>query len=127
MHNIKMFRLKTGDDIIAEVINEDGFTYRIKEPMAVEMTTDPKSDKDYCNMYAWLPDQILAINEVTLDRNDILFEMIPSEDFFEFYENQLHKLSVQNEIKDKVSSMSDTELRNMFQLFQLNSEQHKLH
>jgi hypothetical protein len=122
-----MFRLKTGDDIIAEVINEDGFTYRIKEPMAVEMTTDPKSDKDYCNMYAWLPDQILAINEVTLDRNDILFEMIPSEDFFEFYENQLHKLSVQNEIKDKVSSMSDTELRNMFQLFQLNSEQHKLH
>jgi hypothetical protein len=122
-----MFRLKTGDDIIAEVINEDGFTYRIKEPMAVEMTTDPKSDKDYCNMYAWLPDQILAINEVTLDRNDILFEMIPSEDFFEFYENQLHKLSVQNEIKDKASSMSDTELRNMFQLFQLNSEQHKLH
>jgi len=127
MHNIKMFRLKSGVDIIAEVINEDGFTFKIKEPLVVELSTDSKTDKDYCNMYAWLPYQILASNEVTLDRNDVLFEMIPSEDFFEFYEVQLQKLEIRDELSDKMENMSDKELMKMFQLFQLNPEQHKLH
>lgn len=127
MHNIKMFRLKNGEDIIANILHEDGFTLKLKEPMIVEISTERSDKKDYVSMFHWLPIPILAVNEISIDRNEILFEMIPSEDFFEFYESQLQLLNAREEAKEQISKMNEEELINMWKLFQLNPEQNNLH
>lgn len=122
-----MFRLKNGEDIITNVEDEDGFILKISDPMVVEISTERNDKKEYVSMYHWLPTPILAVNEITIDRNEILFEMIPSEDFFEFYESQLQLLNVREQAKEQISKLNEEELVNMWKLFQLNPEQKNLH
>jgi len=91
MDNIKMVRLQNGEDIIGTISSNTSGVYNVSHPMVVEITS--RNGMPILGMTHWLPVQLVKTNEVTLTDKDILCMIEPSEDFIEYYNNTVEKIS----------------------------------
>ena len=91
MDNIKMVRLQNGEDIIGTISSNTSGVYNVSHPMVVEITS--RNGMPILGMTHWLPVQLVKTNEVTLSDKDILCMIEPSEDFIEYYNNTVEKIS----------------------------------
>ncbi len=91
MDNIKMVRLQNGEDIIGTISSNTSGVYNVSHPMVVEITS--RNGMPILGMTHWLPVQLVKTNEVTLTDKDILCMIEPSEDFIEYYNNTVKKIS----------------------------------
>lgn len=91
MDNIKMVRLQNGEDIIGTISSNTSGVYNVTHPMSVEITS--RNGMPILGMTHWLPVQLVKTNEVTLTDKDILCMIEPSEDFIEYYNNTVEKIS----------------------------------
>jgi hypothetical protein len=107
MNNTKMFRLRSGEDVITQIISETKQTYTFKSPMAIRVRTESRTDKDYVDMHYWLPYQILLKNEIELSKNEIQFEMIPSDSIVEFYDNQIYSMQEKEELREALDTLEN--------------------
>lgn len=91
MDNIKMVRLQNGEDIIGTISSNTSGVYNVSHPMVVEITS--RNGMPILGMTHWLPVQLVKTNEVILTDKDILCMIEPSEDFIEYYNNTVEKIS----------------------------------
>lgn len=86
-----MVRLQNGEDIIGTISSNTSGVYNVTHPMSVEITS--RNGMPILGMTHWLPVQLVKTNEVTLTDKDILCMIEPSEDFIEYYNNTVEKIS----------------------------------
>ena len=108
MNSIKIVRLYSGEDIIATVeeLVKDEFLF--SEPMFFEV--DSRSSKTHILMSHYLPIQLVAKNEVVINKKDIQFMTNPTEEFLEYYSNSVEKLKNLFSLRDEVDQVVDDEL-----------------
>lgn len=90
IEDIKIIRLKNGDDIIGIVTTIDNHRINIQYPMIIDII-DSATKQAYI-MTSWLSHQIFKTNDVNLWDNDILFISDPTELFIEHYNQTVKKL-----------------------------------
>lgn len=89
MNNIKIVRLQSGEDIIAEVI-EDETTVMLIEPMVLIMKRTTQGSVMY--LMPWLPIELVKENCATLYHEDILASFEPNDDMVEYFNNMVDKI-----------------------------------
>jgi hypothetical protein len=82
---IKIVRLKTGEDLVGYYEDIRMGKLIIDNPMKLEFHTDYKSGKQILTMCQWLPDNVCKSNHVELNSHDVLAVLEPTEDFSEYY------------------------------------------
>jgi hypothetical protein len=81
---IKIFRLSSGEDIIAETERKDNLI-KVINPIVFILRNDNKTGSQVVNMTFWLPVSLMEKNQTIIDTRDIIATMDPSVDFAEYY------------------------------------------
>lgn len=105
--NVRILRLKTGDDIICDM-ERDGDSYYINHPMNIWMENNGKMPK-LCMDY-WLPIQVIEDTSVTLKEEDVLTTMIPNSELLEYYLNTIDEMNSVLRAKEIANEMTDEEV-----------------
>lgn len=92
--NLRIIRLKTGDDIMAEVTKEIHATrktikYTLRNPMRVLYIMANGGSTISVAMVEWLFKRVSEDEEVTISEDNVLFEAIPTKSLQEYYWNYL--------------------------------------
>ena len=81
---IKIFRLNSGEDIIAETERKDNL-FKVVNPIVFMLRNDTRSGNQTVSMTFWLPVSLMEKNQTIIDSKDIIAMMDPSADFAEYY------------------------------------------
>lgn len=134
MNNTRIVRLQNGCDIIAAVDEIMEGQYILNSPMEFEIQHN-RAGTAHIVMQSFLPENLVKTNEVMLDKKDIVFITIPSDDFTEYYETQVLEKAESEKEKDisKYDEQLQEEMTNramqiMLEAFEhLNPEEPVLH
>jgi hypothetical protein len=86
-NNIKIVRLQSGEDIMADVIqDEENDTLLLDNPMHIIFKRIP-SGQTIMMMMPWLPIEIIKENNAIVYATDILTIIEPKDDLIEYYGN----------------------------------------
>lgn len=86
-NNIKIVRLQSGEDIIADIISDDdNETMLLENPMHIIFKRVP-TGQTVMMMMPWLPIEIIKENNAILYQTDILTVIEPREDLINYYGN----------------------------------------
>jgi hypothetical protein len=110
IEEIKILRMKTGENIVGYVTDIDDMKFHIRTPMLIDIQTDNQTMKQMFVIRSWLPHQLIISNETTLWMNDVLFTLEPNEEFIEYYTESVYKLErllAMKEIMDYLESEDD--------------------
>jgi len=126
MFSTQIIKLQNGDDLIANVdLSTTGKSYILEEPM--------KFFVDFRNgnalvMQHYLPVQLVKQNSVCIKETDILAILNPDEEFVEYYQHTIEKIKRLMQAKADIAEMSDEEINNIINQFELeNNETGILH
>ena len=109
MNNIKIVRLQSGEDIIANYMeDEENDTVLLDKPMHIILKRLPNG-RSVMMMMPWLPVEIIKDNEAILYMSDILSVFEPREDLIEHYDNVL------NQFEEALNSIEDDDDENDFE------------
>jgi hypothetical protein len=111
-NNIKIVRLKNGEDIIGNLCNKDDGNMDITEPMSVQIV-DQGERRPGLVMSHWLPVQLIKKNEITINSRDVLTMFDPNEEFCEYYSNTVEKLHAVLKVREYTDSLTDEELEDI--------------
>ena len=111
MENIKIVRLKNGEDIVGKITNETLDSCDVIEPMSVGV--EYRGKEAGLVMRHWLPVQLVKRNEITIKHNDVLCVLEPADDFAEYYVNTVEKIHDLLEARNLVDSLDDDEVNNL--------------
>lgn len=95
---IKILRLNTGEDIIANCIDDEANnTIVIGSPMRVVFRRLSESSKTVLIMMPWLPLEIIEEDLAIINYQDIITVVEPKKSFIEYYNNMVdqYKVSLQ--------------------------------
>ena len=87
---IKIVRLKSGEDIIGNLMTLPIDDIQITEPMSVYISN--RGQESGLVMSHWLPVQLIKKNEITLKSCDVLTMFEPNQEFEEYYLNTVEKI-----------------------------------
>ena len=125
MDNVKIVRLKNGEDIIGQ-LTANGSSYDVSEPMSFNL--DFRGKQTGLVMNHWLPIQLIKKNEISLEKQDILCVIEPADDFCEYYVNTIKKIQDLLKAKKIVQDMTDEEINEALEQFEeLNYNGNLLH
>jgi hypothetical protein len=113
-NNIKIVRLKTGEDIIGNLCNKEDGDMDITEPMSVEVV-DQGEHRPGLVMSHWLPIQLIKKNEITINSRDVLTMFDPNEEFCEYYQHAVDKLHAVLKAKEYTDLLSDEEIEQVME------------
>ena len=126
MDNIKIVKLRNGEDLVGTLTSTDIGNYRLEEPMSFEI--DFRHNSSGLIMRHWLPVQLVKKNEIELSQNDILAILEPADDFCEYYWNTVEKIKDLLKAKNLVDEMSDEEIDMIMNEFEdMNNDGYTLH
>ena len=80
---LKLIRLKSGEDIIADVLEDDGSSVKIKEPCVLMPMGDSRGNKIQMGMVPWMP--FSHGQEFTLSHDWIVLLTTPNEEIEDNY------------------------------------------
>lgn len=120
MNQIRMLRLKTGEDIIGTVLDDGAGLYHIREPM--EVSIEYKGKQTGIVMSYWLPVQIVKYNAASLKYNDILTIIDPNDALVEYYETTVEKFHEILKAKEMADAMTDEEMSEAFESIQADKD-----
>jgi hypothetical protein len=107
---VKIIRLKTGEDIIGYVYDISDSKFTINNPMLIDVDIDMKSSQQAFVIKSWMPHQLYKNKEVSIWTNDILFISEPSDVFVEYYEKMIKKIEQYIIAEQFMDEMEDDEL-----------------
>jgi len=110
IEEIKILRLKTGEDIVGYVSDINEMKVHIKTPMTIVIKSDPETMKQVFVIRSWLPHQLIMDNEATLWNNDILLTLEPNSEFIDYYTEsvvELERLITMKEIMDHLKEETE--------------------
>ena len=113
-NNIKIVRLKNGEDIIGNLCNKDDGNLDITEPMSVQIVEEG-NHRPGLVMSHWLPVQLIKKNEITINSRDVLTMFDPNEEFCEYYQNTVDKLHDVMKAREYTDSLSDEEIEEVME------------
>ena len=115
MNQIKILRLQTGLDVVANVcIDFNG--YNLKDPMVVDI--DHSGPRAGLVMHHYLPVQLIKKNTVTMANNSILCEIEPSSEFSEYYESTASKIADLLRAKSVIEELSSDDYGDIMDAFE---------
>jgi len=105
--NIKIVRLQTGEDIMADMIeDEENDTVLLDNPMHIVFKRIP-TGQTVMMMMPWLPIELIKENNAILYTSDILTVIEPKDDLIEYYGNVVVEAQHRMEEQRKFSSLED--------------------
>jgi hypothetical protein len=110
MENIKIVRLKNGEDIVGQLINVND-SYDVIEPMTVDV--EYRGKEPGLVMRHWLPIQLVKHNEINIKQSDVLCVLEPSDDFAEYYVNTVEKIHDLLKARNLVDELDDDEVNDI--------------
>jgi hypothetical protein len=113
---IKILRLKNGEDIVGNISLNDSGMYDIIEPMSVGI--EFRGKEAGLMLEHWLPIQLLKKNQTMISQNDILCFIEPADDFCEYYVNTVEKIRELLKAKNLVDELGDSELDDVMDAFE---------
>jgi hypothetical protein len=120
MNQIRMLRLKTGEDIIGTVLDDGNGLYHINEPM--EVSIEHKGKNTGIVMSYWLPVQIVKYNAASLKYTDILTIIDPNDALVEYYETTVEKFHEILKAKEMADAMTDEEMSEALESIQADKD-----
>ena len=99
MHNVKLIRMQTGEDIMASMFEqEDSDQIQLNDPMRLVFRRMP-TGQTVMMMMPWLPVELIKENSAMIYSSDIITIIEPKETMIQYYD----KL-VERTIKDMADS-----------------------
>ena len=97
MHNVKIIRMQTGEDIMASMIGEEeAETVLLEDPMRLIFRRMP-TGQTVMMMMPWLPVELIKDNNALIYNSDIVTIIDPKESMIEYYENLVIKTLLEME------------------------------
>lgn len=109
MEQVKLIRLKTGEDVISYMEDYETGKVILRSPMAVIVKMDMRTEKQTVLMDHWLPITVIKDNEAVIDTSEILTAIDPSSEFSEYYENAVETLDKIKGVKSNLNESSSNE------------------
>lgn len=102
MHNVKIIRMQTGEDIMASMIGEEEEeTVLLEEPMRLIFRRMP-TGQTVMMMMPWLPVELIKDNNALIYNSDIITIVEPKESMIEYYENLVIKTMLEMEKSEEM-------------------------
>ena len=102
MHNVKIIRMQTGEDIMASMIGEDeAETVLLEDPMRLIFRRMP-TGQTVMMMMPWLPVELIKDNSALVYNSDIITIVDPKESMVEYYENLVIKTMLEMEKSEEM-------------------------
>ena len=106
---IKFFKLKSGDNLISFVLEENETSFVLKRPIVVEIENDLNSGRQIIDAREWIPPLICTVDQISLSKDRIEFSSEVQDHFKPNYKNAVEFLySV--EPKEKVNNSSNSSI-----------------
>jgi len=97
MHNVKIIRMQTGEDIMASMIGEEEEeTVLLADPMRLIYRRMP-TGQTVLMMMPWLPVELIKDNSALIYNTDIVTIIEPKESMIEYYDNLVNKTLIEME------------------------------
>jgi hypothetical protein len=97
MHNVKIIRMQTGEDIMASMVGEEeAETVLLEDPMRLIFRRMP-TGQTVMMMMPWLPVELIKDNNALVYNSDIVTIVDPKESMIEYYENLVIKTMLEME------------------------------
>ena len=97
MHNVKIIRMQTGEDIMASMVGEEQEeTVLLEDPMRLIFRRMP-TGQTVMMMMPWLPVELIKDNNALIYNSDIVTIVEPKESMIEYYENLVIKTLLEME------------------------------
>ena len=97
MHNVKIIRMQTGEDIMASMVGEEEEeTVLLEDPMRLIFRRMP-TGQTVMMMMPWLPVELIKDNNALVYNSDIVTIVEPKESMIEYYENLVIKTLLEME------------------------------
>ena len=114
MEQIKIVRLKNGEDIIGYV-SESEYKCHIRDALVIQLHDDIRHQKQTLVLASWAPSSIIKVNECILYESDILTKFDPTEEFVDHYMGTLIAMTNVAKAKEEADKLSDNELIEMIE------------
>ncbi len=97
MHNVKIIRMQTGEDIMASLIGEEkDETVLLNDPMRLIFRRMP-TGQTVLMMMPWLPVELIKDNNALIYNTDIITIIDPKESMIQYYDNLVTKTILEME------------------------------
>jgi len=97
MHNVKIIRMQTGEDIMASMIGEEeSETVLLTDPMRLIFRRMP-TGQTILMMLPWLPVELIKDNNALVYNSDIITIVDPKDSMIEYYDNLVAKTMLEME------------------------------
>lgn len=114
MEQVKIIRLKTGEDVISYIEDYEIGKSILRTPMAVLVKFDSRNNKQTVLMDHWLPINVIKENEAILDNTEILTMMDPTPEFSMYYEDSIEAIAnaikSSSDVKENNEGLSEEEI-----------------
>jgi len=92
--NIKVVRLQSGEDIIADIIADENTTV-LNSPMVIVIRRGPTGS--VMMMVPWLPVEVISDNIAILNNSEIVTETSPKDSLIEYYLNAIGQIEKESQ------------------------------
>jgi hypothetical protein len=102
MHNVKIIRMQTGEDIMASMIGEEeAETVLLEDPMRLIFRRMP-TGQTMLMMLPWLPVELIKDNSALIYNSDIITIIDPKESMIQYYDNLVMKTLLEMEKSEEM-------------------------
>ena len=102
MHNVKIIRLQTGEDIMASMVGEEEEeTVLLEDPMRLIYRRMP-TGQTVLMMMPWLPVELIKDNSALIYNSDIITIIDPKESMVQYYDNLVIKTLLEMEKSEEM-------------------------
>ena len=102
MHNVKIIRMQTGEDIMASMVGEEEEeTVLLEDPMRLIFRRMP-TGQTVMMMMPWLPVELIKDNNALIYNSDIITIVEPKESMIDYYENLVIKTMLEMEKSEEM-------------------------
>jgi hypothetical protein len=102
MHNVKIIRMQTGEDIMASMIGEEEEeTVLLEDPMRLIYRRMP-TGQTVLMMMPWLPVELIKDNSALIYNSDIITIIDPKESMIQYYDNLVMKTLLEMEKSEEM-------------------------
>ena len=106
--NIKVVRLQSGEDIVADVITDEDVTI-LNNPMVIVIRRT--STGSVMMMVPWLPVEVISDNIATLNNSEIVTETNPKDSLIEYYLNAVGVVAKESEMNGDMLAKANNKLK----------------
>jgi hypothetical protein len=119
--NIKIIRMQTGEDIVANIVEEDEDSVLLNSPMRL-IFRRLQNGQSVMMMMPWLPVELIKEDSTIVYLDDIITVMNPKDSMIEYYENIVNKSLMDASDFDDILSEPEEDLEDLEEINEITEE-----